>query len=95
MTDRELVTLTAALLAARRQRWSVETAAAEALRLWYFVGGELGPRLLEVAEEGAADHIRNALQILAGAEGPPLTVAEVASLRQRLTAALAAVEGRA
>jgi len=39
MTERELVTLTAALLAGRRRDWFPETAAAEALRLWYFVGG--------------------------------------------------------
>ncbi len=93
MTDREVVTLTAALLAARRGRWDLERAAAEALRLWYFVGGELGPR--PVPEETAADHIRNALQVFAATEGLTLDAAELAAVRRRLELALAAVEGHA
>ncbi len=93
MTDRELVTLTAALLAVRRGRWDVERAAAEALRLWYFVGGELGPRL--VPTETAADHLRNALQIFTATEGFTLDAAELAAVRRRLELALAAVEGGA
>ena len=92
VTDRELVTLTAALLAARRQRWSPERAVAEALRLWYFVGGKVGPPV-RVATETAADHLRNALQVLTVTAGRPLDAAELAAVRQRLELALAAVEG--
>jgi hypothetical protein len=93
MTDRELVTLTAALLAARHGRWDLERAAAEALRLWYYVGGELGPQ--RVADEGVADHVRNALQIIAATEGPMLGAQQVSAVRRRLELALAAAEGRA
>ena len=93
MTDRELVTLTAGLLAARRQRWSPERAVAEALRLWYFVGGKVGPQPARVVAETAADHLRNALQVLTATAGRPLDAAELAAVRQRLERALAAVEG--
>src|SRR5260370_37217595 len=92
MTGRELVALTAAVLAARRGRWDLERAAAEALRLWYFVGGELGPQPLRVAEEAAADHIRNALQVFAATEGLTLDATELAAVRHRLEQALDAVE---
>jgi hypothetical protein len=95
MTDREVVTLTAALLAARRGRWDLERAAAEALRLWFYVGGELGPQAVRVAEEGVADHVRNALQIIAATEGPLLGAQQLAAVRRRLELALAAAEGRA
>ncbi len=90
MTDRELVTLTAALLAARRRRWDLERAAAEALRLWYFVGGELGPQ--RVPAETVGDHVRNALQIITATEGLALDAKQLAAVRHRLELALAAVQ---
>ena len=92
MTDRELVTLTAALLAGAPGRPDVEAAVADALRLWYFVGGELGPQ--PVPTETVGDHLRNALQIMAATEGLTLDAQELAAVRQRLELALAAVEGR-
>lgn len=93
VTDRELMTLTAALLATRQRRWSPETAAAEALRLWYFVGGELGPQ--RVLTETVGDHVRNALQILAATEGVTLDAEQLTAVRRRLELALAAAESRA
>jgi hypothetical protein len=92
MTDRELVTLTAALLAARRGRWDLERAAGEALRLWYFVGGELGPQ--RVPAETVGDHVRNALQIITAVEGVTLDPEQLAAVRRRLEQALESVEGR-
>jgi len=84
MTDRELVTLTAALLAARRRRFDPDVAVAEAFRLWYLTGG-VAPT--------AADHVRNALQIFAATEGLTLDAPELAAVRRRLMQALAALEG--
>jgi len=91
MTDRELVTLTAALLA-RRGRRDLERAAAEALRLWYFVGGELGPQ--RVPAETVGDHVRNALQIISAVEGVTLDAEQLAAVRRRLEQAVESVEGR-
>lgn len=93
MTDRELVTLTAALLAARRRDWSPETAAAEAFRLWYFVGGELSPPRLTVTEEPATEHLRNALTIIVAAGAFALSAEDVAAVRRRIEQALAALAG--
>ncbi len=58
-------------------------------------GRELGPRPVRVAEETAADHVRNALQVLTATEGLTLDAAELAAVRRQLELALAAVEGRA
>ncbi len=88
MTDRELVTLTAALLAARRRRFDPDTAVAEAFRLWYLTGGVAPTQ----PEETAADHVRNALQIFAATEGLTLDAPDLAAVRRRLMQALAALE---
>ncbi len=90
MTDRQVLTLTAALFAALGDVESPEAATAEALRLWYFVGGELGPQ--RVPTETVGDHLRNALQIFAATEGLTLDAEQLAAVKRRLEAALAALE---
>ncbi len=89
MTDRQLLTLTAALFAALGGVQSPEEATAEALKLWYYAGGETGPRL---PEEGVGDHLRNALAIIATAGGAALDAEQLAAVKRRLEHALAALE---
>ena len=52
MTDRQLLTLAAAMFGAFGDVQSPEEATAEALKLWYYAGGETGPRL---PDEGPSD----------------------------------------
>ena len=89
MNDRQLITLTAALFAAMGDVESPDEAMAEALKLWYYAGGETGPRL---PEEGPRDHIRNALAIIATSRGSALDVEQTAAVQRRLEHALAALE---
>jgi len=89
MTDRQLLTLTAALFATLGDMESPAQAMAEALKLWFYAGGETGPRL---PEEGPGDHLRNALAIIAASGGMTLDAEQLAGLKRRLEYALAALD---